>query len=187
MKIKQKSSKKVLIISLSAIALVLIGLSYYVFAMNGSLFGWKFRADTTSNNSINLEPATAEQQQAGNDAKQETIDDEGKPGTGSDTPTEPSDPSELAVSFTAVNQNGSTLQARAQISPLIANGTCTLKLTKDGTTVTKTAAVSPTATISTCQGFDISTSELSPGMWALDLDVTSEGKTGHAATSIQVE
>lgn len=185
MKLKQKSSKKVLIISVSVVALLLIGLSYYVFAMNGSLFGWKFRSDTTSD-SINLEPPTKEQQQAGSEIKQENIDTN-KPGTGSEVPETPSDATKLSVNFTSVNQNGDTLRARAQISPLISSGTCTLTLTKDSASITKTASVYPTATVTTCQGFDIPTSELSPGMWTLDLDVTSEGKTGHAATSIQVE
>lgn len=185
MKITQKASKKVVLIILAIFVITGSGLAYYVFGLNGSLFGWKFRQEVTPS-TIDLAPPTQEQQQAGQDVKQSSIDkDKGKPNQDSDTPQV--DEGTLNVAFTSVHQNDATLQARVQIDPLISDGSCTLTLTKDGDTITKTAAVHAMASISTCQGFDVPVSELSSGTWNLTLSVTSGSASGSASTSTQIQ
>lgn len=183
MKIKQKNTKK-LYIALAVVAVIITGLSYYVFTLNGNLFGWKFRSDETS--SINMDPPTKEQVKAGEDTKQETVEsDQGKPGTGDDTPT-PDPSGALTVGFSAVNQNDGKLQVRIMIDEVLSSGECTLTLTNGNKTVTKTAAVYPTASITTCQGFDVPVSELSNGAWNVTIAVTSGDRNGQSTTSIQV-
>lgn len=185
MKITQKASKKVILVTIISILIVVSGLAYYVFGLNGSLFGWKFHQDTASN-TIDLAPPTQEQQKAGQDAKQSAIDeDQGKPNQDSDSPKVDEDT--LKISFTSVYQNDTTLQARVQIDPLVSKGSCTLTLVKDGSMITKTAAVYAMASISTCQGFDVPVSELSVGTWNLTISVTSSSASGSASTSTQIQ
>lgn len=93
---------------------------------------------------------------------------------------------ELDVHFTAVNQYEDTVQIRAEISELVNSGTCTLTLTKGDATITKTANTQASASISTCQGFDIPVSELSPGEWNIHLTVTNNNNKGHATTTLTV-
>lgn len=182
MKITQKSNKKIFII-LGVLIVLIGGLSYYVFALNGNLFGWQFRKE---NSSINMDPPTEEQIKAGEQAKQETVeDDQGKPGAGDDTPT-PDTSGPLDVGFSAVNQNGDVLQVRIMVQEVLSSGECTLTLTNGAKTVTKTAAVYPTASISTCKGFDVPVSELSSGAWNLTVDVVSNDRNGKTATGIQI-
>ncbi len=185
MKLKQTKVKKPLILAIAVAVLIVASASYYVFAMNGSVFGWKFHKDTAGDSSINLEPASTEEKQAGSDVKQQTADP-GKPDVSSD-PTGTDTGSTLPITFTAVNQNGAKVQVRVEIQALVSNGTCTLTLTKDGVTVTKTAATQATASVSTCQGFDVPTSELSSGTWMLTLSASADGKTGQASTTTNVE
>lgn len=183
MKITQKKNKKLYIIIVGIIVL-LAGLSYYVFALNGNLFGWQFHKDDAS--SVNMDPPTTEQVKAGQDAKKETVEEnQGKPGTGDDTPT-PSPSGALTVGFSAINQNDGKLQIRTMIEEILSSGQCNLTLTDGSKNVTKSAAVYPTASISTCQGFDIPVSELSNGTWNITVNVTSGDRSGQATTSFQV-
>lgn len=183
MNITQKKNKKLYLI-IAAIFVLLAGFSYYVFALNGNLFGWQFRKDETS--SVNMDPPTDDQVKAGQNAKEETVEeDQGKPGTGDGTPT-PNLSGALTVGFSAVNQNDSKLQVRVMIEEVLSSGQCNLTLTDSSKTVTKSAAVYPTASISTCQGFDIPVSELSNGTWNITVNVISGGRNGQATTSFQV-
>jgi flagellar basal body-associated protein FliL len=183
MEITQKKSKKIYII-ITIIAVFVAALSYYIFAMNGSIFGWKFKKADDS--SINLAPPTDEQTKAGQQVKQETIENnQGKPNSSDDTPdTTTSDT--LSVGFSAVNQNDNKLQVRIMVQEVPSSGTCTLTLTNGSQTVTKTASVYPTAAISTCQGFDVPVSELSSGAWSVTVDVVSGTKNGRVTTSFQI-
>jgi hypothetical protein len=186
MKLKQTTIRKPIIIATIVAAVIVASSSYYVFAMNGSIFGWKLHKDTSGDSSINLSPATDEEKQAGSDVKQQTADP-GKPDVSSDPTGNDTAGTDLPITFTAVNQNGAKLQVRAEIQALVSNGTCTLTLTKGGATVTKNAPTQATASVSTCQGFDVATSELSPGTWTLTLNVSADGKTGQASTTTNVE
>jgi hypothetical protein len=62
-----------------------------------------------------------------------------------------------------------------------------LTLSKNGQTVTKTAAVQALASESTCQGFDIPTSELSPGTWSLTLHFENSQYQGDAQRNITIQ
>lgn len=183
MKILQKPSKKPFILGAAAVVILLAAsLSYYAFAMNGSIFGWQFRPENTSSkdetNKVNMEPATENQKQAGQNTKLEAVKSTEKPET--------AQPSTLNVSFTSTTQSGDTLRVRAIIQQVV-TGTCTLKLTKGSDTVTKTAPTYPNASATTCKGFDVPTSELSGGKWDITLSATAGKATGAATTSVNIE
>lgn len=189
MKIIQKSSKKALLIS-AGIGILLLagGLSYYVFAMNGNLFGWQLRPDTTTqsttdsdDDAIDMSPPTNDQQQTGSSTKEEAVNKETEAKNDDNTQA-----SNLDVSFTTVSQADNVLRVRAKVQKLVSGGTCNLTLTKGSSTVTKTAPTYAAASISTCQGFDVPVSELSPGTWQLSLTVRTKTASGKASTSTQI-
>ena len=71
-----------------------------------------------------------------------------------------------SVTITAANQVDATLSVRALIEPLTDAGNCTIDMTSaSGKSYTATVPVQAVSSSSTCAGFDIATSELSPGSW----------------------
>jgi|GEM_PF-391208 len=195
MRIKtRKTSKKLFIIGIIVgILLLLGGATAYFYKTHSNLFGWQpFPEPTTSG--INYNKPTEDQTKAGDAAKQNTATQGTfKPttGSGSDqppTPTpQPNGKSTVNVIITAANQNGSLLQIRSLISTVTNSGTCTLTLTRQGGTVTKTAAIQAQSTTSTCQGFDISTSEVTSGVWQLSLHFENSTLVGGASQTVTVQ
>lgn len=182
MKILRKPSKKPLVLGgIGVAALLVASLSYYVFAMNGSLFGWQLRPETSQDgsgdNNVNMEPATDEQKQAGQDTKQQTVEEAEKPER---------EPTTLSVSITSATQSGATLRVRTMIQQVV-SGTCTLTLKMGSETVTKTAETFPNASATTCKGFDVPVAELSAGIWDATVSVTAGKATGAATTTVNVE
>ena len=78
-----------------------------------------------------------------------------------------------AITITAMNQNDGTLQIRSVIQAIWSDGTCTLSMTKASDTVTREAALQPLPSTTTCQGFDIPVSDLSPGSWTVRITATN--------------
>lgn len=174
--ISKKEFPKKIIITVSVVLLIIIIALTYVYAFNGNLFGWKkFQNTVRGNSTVDYGPATTEQKQAGSETKS---------GSNSDKPPAPttipdSTKKNVQVTITAANQNDSILQIRVLISAVEDTGTCTLTLTSTGqTTVTKTSGVQASASTSTCQGFDIPTSELSVGTWHIVAEYNNASLTG---------
>jgi hypothetical protein len=193
MKIVQPKNKILRASIYIGVALVVIagGLATYVYAFNGNVFGWTASKDDSS--SINLDEPTDEQKQAGDDIKKQNLENEGKDSTGNtdttETPeTQPGpDKSKVSITITSSSADTTTYRLRALISALESSGTCTLTLTKDQQTVTKTADIQPSATTSTCKGFDIPVSELSAGQWNATLTYESDTLLGSASTSVTIK
>lgn len=181
---KKPFPKKILVAGGAVIVLIATALTY-VYALQGNLFGWQSTKSTptTTGSKISYEPATPEQQQAGATAKTGSSDTPAAP-----TSTPASTLRDVQVTITAANQNGSILQIRALIGAVENTGTCTLVLSREGqSSVTKTAGTQALSSTSTCQGFDVPTSELSPGTWQALITYTSSTLTGSAAKSIPVQ
>ena len=137
----------------------------------------------TTTNGIDYSPATTEQQQSGSQVKSSGS---------SDTPPAPttipgSDKKNVQIIITSANQNGTILQIRSQIGAVEDTGTCTLLLTSTGQTdITKTANAQALANTSTCQGFDVPTSELSNGLWHISISYSSSTLTGTATQDVTI-
>lgn len=147
------------------------GLAYYVFALNGSFFGWPSRPHSDS--TTDLKPPTDEQIKNGQDVKKDTIDN-GQSGEGkTNQQTTPTTPEQtLDISITSSNKTDQVFQVRTLINGIINDGTCSITLKQSSTTVTKSAKTQSLANSSTCQGFDIPLSELSKGPWAYTITVS---------------
>lgn len=185
---KRRFPKKAIIAIGSVLLLILIALAY-VYAFNGSLFGWKSAQNSPS--TVNYGPATTDQKQNGTTIKSNSASSSST--SGSDQPAAPtpipgSTQKSVAVTITSANQNGSTLQIRALIAAVEDSGTCTLTLSQSGQqTVTKTAATQALASSSTCQGFDIPTSDLTTGVWHATITYNSSALTGAATKDITIQ
>jgi len=193
MKIQSKKiSKKPFVIAAAIVSLLAVATLTYVYALNGNLFGWN-NNNTSSNDqtATNLDKPTKEQIKAGNDIKNQNAN---KNNSNSDTPPTPvsqsgSNKENVEIIITAKNQDqgSGVLQVRAQISAVVSTGQCTLTMSKAGQTVTKTAGIQGLASTSTCKGFDIPVSELSPGLWQSTLTYENDALTGSASEVITIQ
>lgn len=186
--IKGKTRKKKIIII--AIAIILLGsgsVGAYMALHNSSDSDSSKKKDESSGTKTDSNPPSQEQIDAGNQQKQQTAGDASKPSsTPSDAPaTNPT--GQLGVTITAANQNGSVINIRTLINEIVSSGTCTLTLQKGSQIVRKIASVQALANSSTCQGFDIPTSELSGGAWQLTVAVSAGGKSGSATQTITIQ
>lgn len=194
MKINTQSKKPLKIALLVGVILIIIlgASALYFYKFNGKIFGWSPVA--ASNSTVDYNPPTQEQIDAGNQIKEEnTKQDESKPNENNNTPSDqpantPAQQNTVGMNITAANQNGSMLQIRTLINIVSSSGTCTLNLTKSGSpTVTKTANVQALPSSSTCQGFDVPVAELSSGTWTATVQYTNGATKGSATQNIVVK
>lgn len=180
-----KSNKKLAVI-VTVLALVLIGGYGAYAAVNHA---WPFPAaedDNTAQNqaadtpNIQTDPSIAPGEPAPSTPDSPKTPQESEPSE--DTPAKGS----VGVTITAVNNYDGFLQVRSLIENVSGNGSCTLTLKKGSKTVTKTSGIQALPSSSTCKGFNVPVSELSPGSWSITLNVTTDGKTGSATKEYEV-
>jgi len=200
MKINKKNHhiQRKLIIASTIILVVIIGASLYAITK----FSDKQRYDDTKKeiNSVDYNAPTDEQKQNGATIKDDSNGTEtGKESTsGSDQPPSPT-PQQGGKSIVEVlktsPQNNTTyaksdfIYFRFSISTEVSTGLCTLTLSKVGaSSVTKTAPPFQSGpTTSTCKGFDIPASELSTGVWKIDLVFENDSLYGSTTGNISIE
>lgn len=100
-----------------------------------------------------------------------------KPVEGSTTnPTPAEKPSGATAEMTSIAQGANgDLVVQTKVTG-VSTGTCTLTVTVNGQTVTKSASLIYQASFSTCAGFSVSASELTAGSASLRLSVNSDNK-----------
>lgn len=81
-----------------------------------------------------------------------------------------------SINYTGVA--GNNLIIRTTINQTISSGSCEISLTNGSTTVTRTSGIIPNPSSSSCEGFDIPTSELGSGNWEITIKITSNDKSG---------
>jgi|GEM_PF-4357480 len=174
-KTPHRPTKKALIIAGSAIVLVLGLLAIYVFALGGNLFGWQPTKQITPTSSQTTKTTTPTQ----NETPATTGESTNNSAKNSTPPATTPSNDTLTVTFTHI----STTSLGVLIQGLV-SGTCTLTLTKPGsTTVTMTADTFQSASSSTCQGFNYDATD---GGWTATVTVkTNGGATGSATQAIE--
>ncbi len=76
-----------------------------------------------------------------------------------------------------ISKSSSEVTITGNITAFSGSGTCKLRLTKGSSAVAKSATIIYQPEYSTCAGFSINRSELSPGTWNVTLVVESSDKT----------
>ena len=176
-----KKSKTILYAILTAVIIVSL---YTLFAWYSHL--WPFATRTTAG----IDP-TAPNTHTNSPTTQSTSPLQKTP-TQYDNPSgsDPSQSSALTgiVNFSGTSGDGKTLQIRATIDQKVTDGTCNLTLSKSGsTTVTKTANIVSDPSSSTCSGFDIPIDQLSSGIWSININLTSDSRSGSIQGVVTVQ
>lgn len=94
--------------------------------------------------------------------------------------------STVNASITHKQQTNSILNIGTNIEDITSTGTCTITLTKDDKTVTHSVGVQALASTSTCKGFGIPITELSPGLWEIKIDIILTSKEAHLSDSFTI-
>jgi hypothetical protein len=173
-------------------------IAIFVLILSGIAIAYSYHVGpfhSNSQTSTNLSPATNDQKKAGDTTKQNSSGTQNSKQntTGSDQPPTPTPQANsnkriVEVSITAANQNGSLLQVRSLISAVVNTGTCTLTLTgPQANPIVKNSDTQALSTTSTCKGFDIPLSELSPGTWQVVIAYNSDSLTGSASKTVTIK
>lgn len=91
------------------------------------------------------------------------------------------------ASITYIQQDSASLRIGTVIEAVASSGTCTLNLTKDNKTVTRTSEIQAMASTSTCKGFEIPLPELSIGTWSIKIDITLSSKQAHLSDTYTIK
>ena len=92
----------------------------------------------------------------------------------------------LTGSVASANKNGENLSIRINIDQYLSNGTCTLHLENGSKTIKRSASIIPTASTSSCEGFDVPLSELYSGNWGIIIELSSDEKTGEIKGDVSI-
>lgn len=169
--IQKQKSKKYAKRTLTIFALLtLLGLVVFLVLNNRILFNKK---TDTIDTTYNPNPPTTEQIQAGEEIKKNDNEN-----TNND----------LVLNFISINQSDSILYIRTAVNSAITNdGICTLKLQRNDQIYKFTKPTFALTSYSTCQGFDIDTSEYTKGQWEATLTVEVDEKTSSINQIITLE
>lgn len=92
---------------------------------------------------------------------------------------DPNSTGELTGTITYADVSNGKLVIRVSIDQYLTNGDCKLTLSKNGATVySDTANVISDVSTATCEGFDVSVGGLGGGKIEININVSSDGKTG---------
>lgn len=179
----------------NALPKVLIGLALVSVLTGGYMLyakytdSWPFTVDksTTTDNEVEIIAGKP----VGDTKNTENTDDPTANKPVEFTPEEESNTSASKDNLTGIINHKSIsdnqLNIRATINQLLYSGECKLLLTSEsGKTVEETADITATASTSTCKGFTIPTSKLTPGKWNIEIILISGEKQGKLTSSIDI-
>lgn len=99
----------------------------------------------------------------------------------------PNSGSSLKGRITSVNQTDTALEVRTLIEKVTSSGECNLELSRDASTpIIQSVGIQPLASSSTCKGFSVPMSQLTPGTWQLKITVATDGKNATFTKDVQV-
>lgn len=179
---RTKKYKKIIIIS-SIVAVIGVG-GYSAFAATQSI--WPFDSDKADN--VDHSPPSDEQRKAGEETSQRVKEDDepaDQENPKQNDGSEGGDVSDIAISITSAEQQNGQLQIRTLIHSVQA-GNCTLTLSSDARSITRSAETQSMASSSTCMGFDIPLSEIAAGEWTITIDYQGQDISGTATQIVQV-
>ena len=92
---------------------------------------------------------------------------------------DPNEANELSGAVTFAGVNGEKLMIRVNIDQYLTEGKCELTLKKDGANIYSSIAnIIGSASTSTCEGFDVPTSELGGGTVEININISAGERSG---------
>ncbi len=128
------------------------------------------QTELKENQTDSAEPSN-EQVDAGNQVKEETVDNQ-------------SSVSEVSVSIVPYKKDGYTIKVDSTINANLNAGKCDLIITNGNITKNYSSDIQQLANYSTCKGFEIPVSDLGSGNWKINLNVSSKNYKGTTSSSI---
>lgn len=99
----------------------------------------------------------------------------------------PNKAAELSGVITYAGAVGENLMIRTNIDQFLGEGSCSLMILRDGTTVySETVAIVAEASTSSCQGFDVPLAVIGNGTAQININLNSGGKTGVLTTEVNL-
>lgn len=196
MKIQKKHNSKIMMLALTTILLLMI--SY-------GLLSYKIKLWPFTKSQFNA--ATEEQKTAGQDIKKRSLDNpnksdreekqsysETKTTQGSDPSPKPTPSSNggkptvsVSITATTIDKTANVLYIRSLIQTVSSSGKCTLSMNNDSGSVYSSSAESqPGPSTSSCKGFNIPLSKLSPGKWKIAIHYEDDSVTGNTEGEVTI-
>lgn len=175
---KNKSSKKTATILALSLIVIIAGVATYV--VLSRIDTSTTQKDATQSSSKNNSSDNASKDtDSSKTSDNEIIDHESEkditPGYEGESP----DLSEnLTGSINYTGVSGDKLIVRTTINQSLSSGLCEISLVNGSATITRTSNIIPNPSSSSCEGFDIPTSELGSGNWEIMIKITSGDKSG---------
>ena len=196
MKIQKKQNKKNKVLIL--VAVILLSITSY------SLISYKLKFWPFIQNQFST--ATEEQKTAGQDIKKRSLNDasnksekessgqKSKTLQGSDPSPEPTPSSNgkkptvgVSITTTTVDKDSNTLYIRSLIQTISSNGRCTLSMhNTSGQTYSNSVELQAGPSTSSCKGFNVPLSQLSPGKWTINIHYEDNNVTGDTEGEITI-
>lgn len=153
------STKKTFILILVGVLALALAVIFTLYVSGLGPFASNDEVIDRPENSVDYtDPATKEQVDAGNKAKEDFINKDENNGN-----------STVQVSISSVSQNNQTLSIRTIVTG-DTNGTCDLTLSRSGeTSITDSVSTQNMGQYNVCAGFDLDISGLSKGEWSLSI------------------
>lgn len=191
MKVRKKSNKKVIAITIGALTLVAASIAIY-FWFYSSPESQETHTNHPENHNTD-EKSIKPQNQSSNKSIDEPKDTElpvphekqkdiPQPYEGKDV----NEADSLTGTITYSSVVGNNLIIRTTINQMLGSGVCELTLTSGDSTVTKTANIIQNPSSSTCEGFSVPTSELSKGNWNISIKIRSDKRNGTLAGDVVI-
>lgn len=186
MKITPQSSNKrrnIILAVILAVVIAGVGIGVYAIQQQSSKSSstdtnTSDETKSSTDETVNYNPPTDEEIQAGNDTKEQNVNPSTSPGS------DPEATSSLAVT---ANNSGTDIQVRTTIAASVQDGSCSVTLTKGSSTVTKpNVGIQALSGYSTCKGWNIPVSELSSGTWNVKVIATYQSKTAIGTTGVTI-
>lgn len=97
-----------------------------------------------------------------------------------------SDKNSSVLEITSTQKLDDVVRIRTLIQKVTQQGECVLEARNNGKTYNATVGVQPTASSSTCKGFDIPVSSLPPGTWDIQISYITNGEKSVARTNVSI-
>jgi hypothetical protein len=131
----------------------------------------------TNTQPINYDPPTEDEQAAGDEQKQEIVDNSQKPL-----------PMTAEVVIVDASQYEDTVEVRAFAANVVEDGTCTITFTKDSKSFSKQVPASADASTSPCIALTVPVAEFGiSGAWSVTVNYTGSTVTGNSQTTLEIQ
>lgn len=142
---------------------------------------------TTNEPKIDLSPPTEEESKAGDEKKQQIINQEQYNKTYNSNGNS-EDKTEAEVVIVDATQYDTEIEVRAFASNVLQNGTCTFVFTNGSNTITKSMPASADASTTPCMTLTVPRAEFNQaGSWNLSVNFESSTYKGQATTKVGIQ